>query len=207
MDRVGVKLIKSLLFFIVVLLVVIFTAQPSFSADKKKASVLEKVSPPPYGREEALRTLINPHEQINDEGEVLWAKCLICHRNVPDMEKERSIKDVKLRIENEVKEICYRCHTVLKHPGGLGATAVFYGKAAPLHMIKMPKRKYDNLRIMLKEINTVMPFDPATGKITCPTCHNPHERGILVGKNNWGADSPWRLRSEGLDICQNCHRK
>jgi hypothetical protein len=206
MVRVSVKFIKPVLFF-AVLITAILTAQFTFSADKKKASVPEVEAPPPYEHKAALKALINPHEQINDEGEVLWAKCLICHRNVPDMEKERSIKDVKLHIENEVKEICYRCHTLVQHPGAFDTTAALFGKSAPLHMIKMPPKRYDNLRIMLKEINTVMPFDPATGKITCPTCHNPHERGILVGKNNWGADSSRRLRSEGLDICQNCHRK
>ena len=151
--------------------------------------------------------MINPHEQINDEGEVLWAKCLICHRNVPDIREERSIRDVKLRIEKEVKEICYRCHTVIQHPAAEGVSATFIGRAAALHMVKPPMIMYNNLRLALKDINTIMPLDPATGKITCPTCHNPHERGLLVGKNNWGADSTRRLRTEGLDICQNCHRK
>ena len=207
MGRVSVKFIRPVVLFAVVLLVSILMAQSSFSARKKKGPSVPVEKAPPYGREAALKILINPHEQINDEGEVLWAKCLICHRNVPNIREERSIKDVKLRIEKEVKELCYRCHTVIKHPGAYGVTAALLGKPAPLHMIKMPPRKYDNLRIMLKEINTVMPFDPVTGKITCPTCHNPHERGLLVGRNNWGADSVRRFRSEGLDICQNCHRK
>ncbi len=200
-----VKFTRQVIFF-AVLLVSILTAQSSFSAQKKESAVPE-YKEPPYGREAALKLLINPHEQINDEGEVLWAKCLICHRNVPDIRKERSIRDVKLRIEKEVKEICYKCHTVIQHPGAFGATAALFGRPAPLHMVKLSPVKYENLRIMLKEINAVMPFDPATGKVTCPTCHNPHERGLLVGKNNWGADSVRRLRSEGLDICQNCHRK
>ncbi len=176
-----------------------------FSARKKKAE--PPPPPPPYTDEVALKLLINPHEQINDEGEVLWAKCLICHRNVPDIRKERSIRDVKLRIEKEVKELCYRCHTVIQHPGAFGVTAALLGRPAPLHMIKLPLRKYNNIRRALKEISTIMPFDPTTGKVTCPTCHNPHERGLLVGRYNWGADSIRRLRTEGLDICQNCHRK
>jgi hypothetical protein len=207
MGRVSVKFIRTAVFFAAVLLVSILMAQPSFSARKKKGSAVPEEKAPPYGHEAALKMLINPHEQINDEGEVLWAKCLICHRDVPDIREGRSIRDVKLRIEKEVKEICYRCHTVIKHPGAFGVTAVLFGRPAPLHMIKLPQGKYDNLRLMLKDINTVMPFDPATGKVTCPTCHNPHERGVLVGKSNWGADSTRRLRSEGLDICQNCHRK
>jgi hypothetical protein len=74
-------------------------------------------------------------------------------------------------------------------------------------MIEPPRIIYMNMRLTRKEIRTILPLDPATGKITCPTCHNPHERGVLVGKADWGADSARRLRSEGLDICQYCHRK
>ena len=199
MQRNTVKFARQVLFF-AVLSVFIFTAQSVFSAPRRRAR-------PPYEREAALKMLINPHEQINDEGEVLWAKCLICHRNVPDMREELSIRDVKLRIEKEVKEVCYRCHTVIKHPGAAGVTATLLGRPAPLHMIKPPLIKHNNMRLALKDINTIMPLDPTTGKITCPTCHNPHERGLLVGKNNWGADSTRRLRTEGIDICQNCHRK
>lgn len=186
---------------------VMLAAPPGFSAMKKAASPPAEPPPPAYEREAALKTLMNPHEQINDEGEVLLGKCLICHRNVPDIEKERSIKDVKLRFEKDVKDMCYRCHTVIQHPAAEGATAALIGKAAPTHMIEPPRTIYMSMRLIQKDIRTMMPLDPATGKITCPTCHNPHERGVLVGRADWGADSMRRLRTEGLDICQYCHRK
>ena len=56
-------------------------------------------------------------------------------------------------------------------------------------MVKPPRVMYNNLRLALKDMDAVMALDPATGKITCTTCHNPHERGLTVGRNNWGADS------------------
>ncbi len=178
-------------------------ALPGFSAEKEEA----EPPGPAYGREAVLKTLINPHEQINDEGEILWDKCLICHRNVPDMEKERSIKDVKLRFEKDMKDMCYRCHTVIRHPGAEDTTAALIGRVAPLHVVEPPIKIYLNIRLSLKEMQGILPLNPDNGKITCPTCHNPHERGVLVGKANWGADSDRRLRTEGLDICQYCHRK
>ncbi|MBI5344992.1 MAG: hypothetical protein HZB83_06625 [Deltaproteobacteria bacterium] len=45
----------------------------------------------PYQRIDALKTIMNPHEQISDEGEILWGTCIICHRDVPDPRKEKSI--------------------------------------------------------------------------------------------------------------------
>ncbi len=199
---------RLLVVILAVLLAVMLAAPTGFAADKEEAAPpAEPLSPAYYGREAVLKTLINPHEQINDEGEVLWGKCLICHRNVPDIEKERSIKDVKLRFEKEIKDICYRCHTVMRHPGAEGTTAALIGRRAPIHMIEPPRAIYMNMRLTQKEIRTIMPLDPDTGKITCPTCHNPHERGVLVGRADWGADSVRRLRTEGLDICQFCHRK
>jgi hypothetical protein len=199
------KLLRPII-ILAVLFVVMLAAPPGFAA-KKKASPPAYPPGKAYGREAVLKTLINPHEQINDEGEILWGKCLICHRNVPDIKKERSIKDVKLRFDKEIKDICYRCHTVIKHPGAEGATAALLGRPAPLHLIEPPPNIYMNMRLAQKDVSTIMPLDPNTGKITCPTCHNPHERGVLVGKADWGADSVRRLRTEGLDICQFCHRK
>ncbi len=199
---------RLLVVIFAVLLAVMLAAPTGFAADKEEATPpAEPPSSAYYGREAVLKTLINPHEQINDEGEVLWGKCLICHRNVPDIKKERSIKDVKLRFEKEMKEVCYRCHTVIQHPGAEGTTAALIGRPAGNHMIEPPQRIYMNMRLSQKDIRGMLPLDPNTGKITCPTCHNPHERGVLVGKAGWGADSVRRLRSEGLDICQYCHRK
>jgi hypothetical protein len=161
----------------------------------------------PYEVKEALKTLINPHEQINDEGEVLWGRCLICHRNVPDPNKERSIKDVKLRYKEEIKDLCFRCHPVKIHPGSEGISPAMSGFVAPDHLVVPPRDKALNMRLSKKEVYTNIPLDPANGKITCATCHNPHERGVLSGRADWGADSSMRLRTEGLDICQYCHRK
>jgi hypothetical protein len=63
------------------------------------------------------------------------------------------------------------------------------------------------MRLEKKEVPVLIPLDPASGKIICSTCHNPHERGLLYGRADWGADQSVRLRSEGLDVCQYCHRK
>ncbi|MBI5586946.1 MAG: hypothetical protein HY889_01095 [Deltaproteobacteria bacterium] len=184
----------------------ILYALPAAAADKPAPPAVEKK--PPYPREQALRTVINPHEQINDEGEILWGTCTICHQNTPDVMKEKSIKDVQLHFPDDLNQICRRCHDVKPHPAGEGGvSATMSGFVAPNHLVVPSKPVQLSMRLSLKETPTILPLDPKSGKIFCSTCHNPHERGLLLGRADYGGDYTQRLRSAGLDICQYCHRK
>ncbi len=166
------------------------------------------VAAPAYGRALALKTMMNPHEQINDEGEVLWGTCTICHTDVPDLKGQTPLKDLPMRYaEKDLSEICVRCHQVLKHPGAEGVGVSMSGFAAPDHMTIPSSGVRLNMKLIVKDIQTILPLDPKSGKIICATCHNPHERGLLAGRADYGADHSVRLRSAGLDICQYCHRK
>ncbi|GMR04212.1 MAG: hypothetical protein BMS9Abin23_0103 [Thermodesulfobacteriota bacterium] len=182
--------------------VLVLSASYSFAGEKK-----QEPKSPPYERALARETIINPHNQINDEGEVLWSKCLICHDNIPDQRKEKSIKDVKLRFGEDYNRVCYSCHTVKRHPGAEGIGPAMSGFVAPKHLLLPSRELYLNMRLATKEVPTLLPLEPKTGRIFCGTCHNPHERGVLYGRANWGADQETLLRSEGLEICQYCHRK
>jgi len=172
------------------------------SAAEKKA--VRKLS---YDKVTARKSLINPHEQINDEGEILWSKCLICHKKMPDTLNLNSPVNKELRFNNDYDKGCYICHVVRKHPGAEGIGPQMSGFVAPTHLKGFSRRLYLNMRLEKKEVPVLLPLDPVTGKIVCGTCHNPHERGLLYGRADWGADQEVRLRTEGLDICQYCHRK
>ena len=69
-----------------ILFAVILSAGFAFAAEENEGY---------YTRAEMLKSLINPHEQINDEGEILWNKCYICHPSMPNIKKAKSIKDVQ----------------------------------------------------------------------------------------------------------------
>ncbi len=154
---------------------------------------------------------VNPHDQITDEGEVLFQKCLFCHKTVPDVKKVKSIKDVDFRYDrfSNFKDLCYRCHPERMHPGGswLAYKKKWRKFGAPNHWVKPPEKIAKKREDMLKKMPTILPLDPKTGKITCPTCHNPHERGLLQGKAGVGADGERRLRQAGVPICLMCHEK
>lgn len=184
-------------------------AKPSENKDASKAGALKQpeLIEPPYKPVEAFKSFINPHEQISDEGELLVEKCTICHLNVPDQKTERSIKDVKLRFGDDLNDICNRCHKQRKHPGTEDISSTMSGMPAPDHLVVPSSNIKKNARLVMKEIPTILPFEPKTGRVICVTCHNPHERGVLYGKADWGSDTRYRLRTESTDICQFCHRK
>lgn len=161
---------------------------------------------PPYKKIAALSSLINPHNQISDEGDILWGTCLICHKNTPDEKKERSVDDVRLRFPDS-NQTCTLCHLTKQHPGSEGIGVIMSGMIAPNHLTKPRKDIALNMRFALKDVRMILPLDPKNGKIFCATCHNPHERGVLSGRANSGADYNLRLRSANMDICQYCHRK
>lgn len=203
----GMTASKKIPVFILLFLLTVCAA--AFAPGVSSATDAPAVSDvsPMYTVDEAVRTIMDPHTQISDEGDILWEKCIICHRNVPDMNKDRSISDVKLRYNNDMKDLCLGCHVDRTHPGTEGASVTMSAMEAPDHLVVPSKIVKQNLRLMLKSTPTIFPFDPKTGKVTCITCHNPHEKGLQSGKAAWGAGSPQRLRAEGRDICQFCHRK
>lgn len=185
-----------------------FVASLSYSADKAMDATKPPAPPPPlYDVDEALSSIMNPHEQISDEGDILWGTCTICHKNVPDIKKDKSIKDVTLRFGEDFNNICYECHVVKPHPAAEGASVTMSQMTAPNHLVVPSKNVSLNLRFALKDVPMILPLEQKTGKVICVTCHNPHERGVLSGKADYGADYSFRLRSAGLDICQYCHRK
>lgn len=196
---------KSGILKVIFLTGALFFSGETWSAEAPAAPAAPP-EPPPYPRAEALLTVINPHNQIGETGEVLWGTCVVCHKEVPAIDKNLTIKDVKLYFEDPV-QLCRSCHTVPVHPTVQPTAMLSVLKKAPNHLRVPPKVIHDNIRMTLKDIPTILPLDPKTGQIICSTCHNPHERGLLPGRADWGADTTRRFRSAGLDICQYCHRK
>jgi len=167
------------------------------------------VKKPAYTWGAAVKSIMNPHEQINDEGDILWGTCVICHTNTPDVKTERTIKDVSLRFGEDPTEICGRCHGFKPHPVGdeTSSDVRMSGLGVPNHLVVPSKMVATNMRFAQKERQMMLPLDPRSGKIICSTCHNPHEKGVLTDRADFGADAVLRLRNASVDICQNCHKK
>lgn len=135
---------------------------------------------------------LNPHHQLNDKGKVITQICLFCHKKKPNVYHD-TFKTVKF-IGN-IGTICSRCHVMeKKHPGN----AVHVGVVPPPRILK-------NMDAMEKKYNVILPLNHK-GEMTCVTCHNPHEKGVIPADRPGarGAGSKYRLRLTKF-FCKDCH--
>jgi hypothetical protein len=67
----------------------------------------------------------------------------------------------------------------------------------------------ENMKESEKLLGIILPLN-YEGKITCATCHNPHERGVIPTEKSSarGASEKFRLRVPGQsgEICSACHK-
>ncbi|RJQ43508.1 MAG: hypothetical protein C4538_12070 [Nitrospiraceae bacterium] len=147
--------------------------------------------------DEKKYTRLDPHNQLTKTGIIIVEKCLYCHVEKPD-EKKSTFKEVKL-IGN-LEALCGRCHFKQTQFHPINAN----------HLRKPSEKILETLRETEKRLGVVLPLSQE-GKITCPTCHNPHERGVIPGERDaaQGAGEKYRLRLGGqhLQICFACHKE
>lgn len=133
----------------------------------------------------------NPHDQKDDSGKLYAEKCLYCHKVKPDEQKDH-FKDIQ--VLNNIEDICQGCHVITgNHSGNYN------------HLIAPSEKFQKRFTEMEKKFNIILPL-AANGKMSCMTCHNPHEKGIIPEDSPaaTGADSKYRHRLPGR-LCQECH--
>jgi uncharacterized Zn finger protein (UPF0148 family) len=139
---------------------------------------------------------LDPHNQILEDGTINHEKCLYCHLEMPD-EKTQHFEDVKLIGKLEI--LCYRCHYKQSTLHPINAN----------HFLIPSESILANMEESVKELGVILPLDKE-GKVTCPTCHNPHEKGVLPDEeaSAQGASEKYRLRlaAQNLQICIACHK-
>jgi hypothetical protein len=145
--------------------------------------------------DEKKYTMLDPHNQLTPDGKIIVEKCLYCHKEKPD-EQHATFKEVKLI--GDLKVLCYRCHFKQSKFHPINAD----------HFRRPSNKTLSIMKASEKKFNIILPLN-YKGDITCPTCHNPHERGVLPSgqPNSKGASEKYRLRmaAEKLQICVACH--
>ncbi|KPK31845.1 MAG: hypothetical protein AMK70_11665 [Nitrospira bacterium SG8_35_1] len=135
--------------------------------------------------------MLDPHNQLDEEGEIIEVKCLYCHTKVPDVKKEH-FKDVEL--VGDLVPLCQRCHSnITRHPAGQN------------HLSVPPRKILERMKALESQYGVVLPLD-YEGKVTCATCHNPHERGVIgiESAGSRGAGEKFRHRLP-INMCKACH--
>lgn len=134
---------------------------------------------------------LDPHNQLDADGKIVTEKCLYCHRSQPDV-NITVYRDVQL-IGNLIV-LCQRCHGLLRnHPANVN------------HYVQPSDKVFIRMNIMEGRYGIVLPLDDE-GKLTCVTCHNPHERGVIPAERAGakGAGEYFKHRLPGI-MCSSCH--
>ena len=142
--------------------------------------------------DDASYMMLDPHSQLNAWGKIIVEKCLYCHTEKPD-ENRAHYKDVQFIGDLEV--ICQRCHVIRgNHAGNVD------------HMVKPSPKALARMQAMEKEFGIILPLDES-GQLTCITCHNPHDKGVIQAESPAakGAGSKYRHRLPGK-LCVECHQ-
>ena len=137
---------------------------------------------------------VDPHAMLTEGKKVREVNgqpvCLLCHSNMPDPEADLTDN---VRFRADIGFLCWRCHPPMSGP--------FFNT----HFLVAPSEKtLDRIHTAETGSNVIMPLIPR-GRITCSTCHNPHQQGVLQREAAArGADSKAKLRLPEAP-CSACH--
>lgn len=138
---------------------------------------------------------LDPHQMLDNAGNVNEVNgkpvCLVCHLKKPDPAVDWT-NDVTFRAD--IGFLCWRCHPPM--PGD------FFNQ----HFLVTPSAEtMQNMQTTEERLLVILPLVPR-GRITCSTCHNPHQSGVITRHEAAakGADAINRLRM--TSICFGCHR-
>jgi predicted CXXCH cytochrome family protein len=139
----------------------------------------------------------SPHKrQINrNEGTVNKAMCLLCHSRVPRRKTDK-VDNFHLRFENT--SFCTGCHP--------GKTETDHPLEKNHYNLKVTLKTGTNIRRVEKREKLFIPV--VNERISCFSCHNTHEKGVL--RNSFtrkGESAKGRLRFGELDPCSICHAR
>lgn len=116
--------------------------------------------------------------------------CTFCHpQNINNLYSTETVE-----FKADISFLCLRCHPEMSAPHIKG------------HFSIVPTEKTKNkIRAFEDTHNVILPLVPR-GKMTCATCHNPHQKGVLIDERAMaGADSEYLLRIEKNLLCYGCH--
>ncbi len=137
---------------------------------------------------------IDPHNMLNEHGEIRVVNgkpvCLVCHARQPNPKVDWT-SDVRFRAD--VGFLCWRCHPPMPGP--------FFERHFLVKPSASTRRAMEESEERLLLVLPMVPRD----RITCSTCHNPHEKGVIIHEGAAkGADAKSKLRSPSM--CFLCHR-
>jgi hypothetical protein len=122
-----------------------------------------------HGREEFARP--NVHAMLDDRGQLKEDHCTYCHEAV-QKDRDRPLKPAEYRLRLPPEKLCYGCHYKTPHFNAME------------HQLAKPKESMRrHMRESERSHGIVLPLS-AEGKLMCPTCHTPHQYGVIDPARN-----------------------
>lgn len=161
----------------------------------------------------------NAHDQL-EAGKPKVDACIWCHTGVPDVDSP-SQEESSRALHKKSTGVCGNCHPVAKgHPNGgshMGATPpeamMSYMSAYEIQpRMNLPLNRLLEYVRAARRVPRSIPLDE-NGRITCYSCHNPHQKGLLPNWNPRSIGSEpkqsanHRLRAREGQLCIACHQK
>jgi hypothetical protein len=106
----------------------------------------------------------NLHKMLDSQGHLIKKNCTYCHYNIPNPVQNTDWN--KLRFRLPIEKLCYGCHLKTPHLNALQ------------HQQKPSSKVLKQMQRTEKQKHIILPLNKQ-GKITCITCHAPHQQGVL----------------------------
>lgn len=138
---------------------------------------------------------LNAHSQLDPWGSIKDQSCLFCHTSLPNR-KVLGIENVGFN-DDSIDEYCTCCHVGFDRNHPVGGN----------HLVAPSEEVFEIIQMSDRRIGVKLPL--YNGTVTCATCHNPHEAGVIENElAAEGSENRKRLRLGGGDsmlICRGCH--
>ncbi len=105
-----------------------------------------------------LHLMVDPAGELDDSG------CTYCHAEIPDPSVEVPVERMKFHLPKA--KLCYGCHLKTPHLNSL------------THLQEPDEDMRQRIKLAEKEKRVRLPLDD-DGRVTCITCHTPHQSGVI----------------------------
>jgi len=159
----------------------------------------------------------NAHDQL-EAGKPKMEMCSWCHVSIPDINAPPA-SEASYALRAKSTSLCRNCHTVAadhpfrSHLQSRPSAEMLWSISAYEMQTTMRLPFPELLRYARATQRTPRSIPLEEGRITCSSCHNPHEKGLLPAGNprSVGAEPKkavnHRVRTTQGKICVVCHQK
>ena len=137
---------------------------------------------------------MNPHQQVNDQGEVDNSTCLQCHVKQPSKNDHPTIaREMQL----DMTATCNKCHALHSHEQNHQGKNIELSKKATVRRFKQTQKRF----------GVTLPLS-TDNLIQCNTCHYTHNRGTLASDQvvyEGDGENQRFLRLSKENLCYACH--